>query len=682
MIFGRSGSEDAMKNIKGWVVFLVLLGSIFLTYSNSLHSPFMMDDHQIFSDVKLKNIKFLLNSFIYSSPNTGHGESFFGSNLYYRPMAYVISMLTYLAFGNEPLGYHLFNLLLFTLMCFMLYVFIVTVFKDKVLALVTSVLFALHPVNVFYVNYITSGIHSVRFIFMFLSLIIFVKSLEGGRKGLLYLLGVLCFAMALLCHETSLVLPLYILFTFIFVSGKNFREAVSAVWPYFLVAALFLSFRFLYTHAPVNMTAGEGGVILRHLALFTAAFSKLIYLYMTKLMLPDFILFAWNVQLTDKFTFIWIGGLVLLFAGWHRLLKAGVRRVPFFCATWMMLGFLPLTVACLSLNLGLIVEPQWLSFSSVGFFLFIAWAGLELYGRSNKWLIGLIFALVLTGWGVVTRYNNWIWADEIRYLDYWGEILSRDGALAHLNDSLIGSIYFDKKNYYLAAYYFGKVARYGGPADAAAAYSNLGRIDMLQGHLKQAREDLLLSMKHDPNNTAVLNNLALFYMGQSNFSSAKPLLQRVLELDRFSIEARMNLAIIDLKGSHYKEAEQMYKDNLNIVPYEGQSLLGLVRIYVRSGKTGDVRKYSQELIKHDQDPAILTELGSILAQYGQFPMALDAYSQSIRIDPEYKQSYMEAGKLLANAGMYTEAVRIWRLGQAIDPHDQWFKDNISKAVKL
>lgn len=669
------------KNVKDWVVFGVLFAVCFLTYNNSLHNPFLIDDHTIFSDVKLKNIKFLLNSFIYPSQNPGHGEAFVASNDYYRPMAYIIYILAYQAFGNDPFGYHLLSLFLFSLMCLTLYMFIGLLFKDRSLAFVTSVLFAVHPINVFYVDYFGS-IHSLRFILMFLSLIFFVKTLEGPSKSILYCISLLCFTVALLCHETSIILPLYILFVSIFISKKDVRGAVFKTWPYFLILLMFLFFRLQFTKLPGPLSNSLTHLDLPGLILSIGAFSKIIYLYFSKLLFPDFIVFGWNVQPTDKLIFIWIGGLIILCAGWYRLFKADAKSMPFFCATWMLLGFVPVTVASLSIpKMGLIIEPQWLTFSCVGFFLYIAWLGLKFYAAYNKRLVCLLSILLLTIFISITRYNNWIWGDEIRFYDYWQENIEGFNS-SHGNDFIMGNIYLGKKNYFLARYYYRKVAQSGLPGYTAAVYSNLGLIDLLQGNLEQAKQEFLISIKSDPNNSFALNNLAIIDKDHLNYKSAKILLLRAIELDKYSIEARLNLAYIFDKESNFKEAIRTYHEILSIVPYEERSLLALVEDYVRLKDGVNVEKYSQYLIEHGQNPAILTELGSVLADSGLSSMASDAFSQAIRTDPRYKQAYIEGGKLLANTQKYNEAIRLWQLGEGIDPKDQSFKDNIAKAMAL
>jgi protein O-mannosyl-transferase len=659
----------SLINVKSWVVLGVLLAVCFLTYHNSLHNPFMMDDHNIFSDVKLKNVKFLLNSFFYPSQYMDHGKTFTASGLYYRPMAYVISILSYLAFGNEPYGYHILNLFLFTLMCFTVYVFIDLFFKDKTLAFLASILFAVHPINVFFVNYNTSGIHSVRFIFMFLSVIFLLKALAGAHKIILYFISLLCFAVTLMCHETSIVLPFYILFALFFFHKQKLREALIKAWPYFFVFFLYLLLRLQFTRMPEGLTTSFSNLNPHGVIFLIGTFSKVIFFYFSKLLFPDVITLVWSILLTKNC--IWMGGVLCLFLGWYLLWKSDSKSMPFFCMTWMLLGFLPVTAASMSdPHKGLVVEPQWLTFSSIGFFLYMAWAGLQLYVRVNKRAARLLIIFLLTMWVSVTRYNNWIWADEIRYYDF--RVGNLDGT-GHLDYATLGNIYRDRKNLFLAEFYYHKALREVPPESIAGVYNNLGLIDMGKGLLGQAKKDFLFSIKNKPQNYFALNNLALIYLKQGDYQSAKPLLLRALEFDRYSVEARLNLAFILEKELNDKEAVRLYIENLNIVPNEERSLLSLVRIYVRLGGTMEVRKYSQQLINHNHNPVILTKLGSVLAGFGQFLAASDAFSQAIRADAKYKEAYLEAGKLLANAHMYAEAMRVWQIGGKIDPIDPRFK---------
>ena len=667
-----------LKNIKGWVVFGILSAVCLLTYQNSLHNPFMIDDHTVFSDVKIKNVKFLLNSFVIPTHNPEHGQSFIASSDYYRPLAYVFYILSYYVFGNDPFGYHSLSLFLFILMSFTLYKFIEILFKDRILSLLTALLFAVHPINVFYVDYFGS-IHSLRFILMFLSLILFMKGIQGAHRILLYSLSLLCYVTSLLCHETSIVLPFYILFVSVYRSKGDVKGAVIKTWPYFVVFLMFILFRFEITGIPGQLSSNLTHFDPSKLIFITAAFSKIMYLYFSKLLFPDFIVFGWNVQPNDKFFYIWIGGLFILCAAWYRLFRAGAKNISFFCATWMLIGFLPVTVASLSIPpMGLIIEPQWLTFSSIAFFLYIARGVLRLYASMNKRFVGTAFILLCLILISITRFNNWMWGDEIRFYDYWQENIEGFNG-SHGNDLVMGNIYLGKKNYRLARYYYQKIARSGQPGYAAEVYSNLGLIDFRLGNLEFAQKEFLLSLRSNPDNAFALNNLAVIYRNQLNYKLAKEFLLRALGLDKYSIETRLNLAYIFEKESNYRKAVRLYNENLNIVPYEERSLLALVEDGVQSGDEASVKKYSPLIIEHVQNPAVLTELGSVLAGSGLISMASDAFGQAIRVNPRYEQAYLEGGKLLANTGKYKEAIRVWQIGESVDPNDPGFRDNIAKV---
>ena len=646
----------------------------------------MLDDYNaFFSDDKLKNIRFLFNAFIPPSQNLDHGEVFNLSGLYYRPMLFIISMLSYLILGHEPYGYHLLNLFLFTLMCFTLYVFINQLFRDKALALITSILFAVHPINVLYVNYNTSTIESLKFIFMFLSIIFFLKNREGEPKRIYYLLSLICFGVALLCHETSFVLPFYILFLSIYVSNKGIKEAILKTWGYFLILSLFLIFLFHCTHLRDQVSTGPIIFNLHGVFSIIATFSKLIYLYFTKLLFPDFIMFDWNIFFIKEpvLILIWASGLFVLLLGWLILLRSDAKSMPFFCATWILLGFLPVAAASMTnFKLGLIIEPHWLTFSCIGFFLFIAWAGLKLYGHLNKMFLRGLFVVVLIVWGLITHYNNWIWGDQIRFYDFWLANMDSNGVKLCLDDLDLGYFYLNNKNVFMAQYFFRKAVKHGTPKELAIAYDNLGLLDFQEGNLNKAKGEYFLSIVNNPYNAFALNNLTAIYLNQQNYKVARVFALEALKENKYSVEARLNLALTYVKESKFNEAIKLYQENLDIVPFEEQSLFNLVHAYAQIGNLTKVKECSQLMIEHSRSSFYLTQLGGLLDGLGQFLLSFEAFDQAVHIDPEYSDAYLSMGNLFAGLRKYKEAIHIWQIGQGIAPKELRFKENIKKLTTM
>lgn len=669
-----------MSRLKGWVVLAVLFAACFFTYSNSLHSPFMRDARVLLADVKVKNIKFFFNSFFYPSVSSQQQkDTFVVSGDYYRPMTYCLSILQYMAFGNDPFKYHLFNVFVFTFMCFLVYVLIDLFFQDQALAIVAAILFGVHPINLFYVNYANSAIHSCRFICMFLSMIFFWKAENEGPKYFYHLAAVSCFVIALLCHEMSLILPAYILFVSIYFSKEGPWPAALKTWPYMSVLLLYVFLRAHFIGIKGNLSNPLAHVNAQGMVFLAGAFSKVTYLYLSKLFFPDSVFFAFNVMLMKKLAYIWVGGLVALILGWGILLKRDAKSIPSFCATWLGLGLIPAAYAGLCYpHWGVIIEPQWMTFSVVAFFLAAAWVVLQGYRRYNKVIVSVVCALVLIIWATLSRYNNWVWSDEMRYYDHLNDNFS--GVFFHIGYSEIADGYLQQNKPRQAKYNYLRALKEGGPKELAVAYNGLGRVDLMQKHLDQAKVNFISALKYDPKNIEAWGNLALVDMEQKDYPSAERIYKKVLKMDKYSLEARLNLAFLFTQESNYLEAIKLYNENLGIVPFEARSLLGLVNVYAHLHDMVSVKQYSRQLIDHGDDVSVLIDLGDLLGSLGQNFSADEAFRQAIRLDAHNKETYLRAGQWLAAIHEYDKAIILWKIGETIDPHDKRFNEYILKAV--
>jgi hypothetical protein len=572
------------------LIFVILFGVCFAAYSNGLHNGFMWDDGPTFSDIKLKNIKYLPNAFLFSTSHSVNTDSFINSNAYYRPMAYIITLLSYLCFGDSPFGYHALNLFIFSLMCFTVFIFIDLFFKNRMLAVITSLLFAAHPINVFFVDYITSPIHSVRFICMFLSVIFFLKALGNTHKFIYYPLSFFSFITALLCHETSIVLPFYIAFTAFYFKKKNIKQAIFTSWPYWFILLLYLIFRFQCTGLRPTLPAAHVNPLI-----YLATFSKIIFLYVSKLFCPQGIVFFWNSPwMTGLNACVWIAGLFAVLGGWWLMARAKSKDIGFFCASWLLIGFIPVFLAAFppydKIYYGLIIEPQWVTFASVGFFLYTASIGLKLYARWQK-ILTLVFISILILLMILVRRSNEIWGDDYRYYFYWSQQIT---PLPPVNYAYLADIYARKNDLKQTRYYTIKAL---GKKPSADGFYNLGVIDMRLGNTNAAKKEFLLSVKYDPNYSSAYNNLGVIYFNQKDYSSAKEAFLRTIQIDKYCVEARSNLGLISLMQGDYKEAVLFYSKNLEIVPNDMDSVRGLVQAYTALNDPENRDKYARLLGK-------------------------------------------------------------------------------------
>ncbi|MBI3742588.1 MAG: hypothetical protein HY257_12650 [Chloroflexi bacterium] len=164
---------------------------------------------------------------------------------YFRPLVYLSVFVDYLMWNLSPVGFHLSKILLHLLASFQVFVLSALVTRRRLVALVVSALFAIMPVNVSAVAWMTARGDMLVGIFCFTSLIFFILSRERKSNYLLSL-AVLMYCLALLAKESALMIPLAILVYDIVWSYRasfNFGQLAKRFAPFILVTVIYLLFR-------------------------------------------------------------------------------------------------------------------------------------------------------------------------------------------------------------------------------------------------------------------------------------------------------------------------------------------------------------------------------------------------------------------------------------------------------
>ncbi len=138
---------------------LAIILIIFITalvYANSLKNSFVWDDYVVIVDNNFvkswKNFPAIFRK-SYLSPFIKSGSYFFvdssigSGETSYRPVVTLSYFFDYSLWRLNAFGYHLTNLLLHITNAVLLYFLINLIAKNKKIALLSSLLFALHPAN-------------------------------------------------------------------------------------------------------------------------------------------------------------------------------------------------------------------------------------------------------------------------------------------------------------------------------------------------------------------------------------------------------------------------------------------------------------------------------------------------------------------------------------------------------
>ncbi|MEI6533587.1 MAG: tetratricopeptide repeat protein [Candidatus Roizmanbacteria bacterium] len=202
----------------------------------------------------------------------------------YNPLLFFIYALEYRFGGLNPSVYHFTNLLMHLLAIITIYYFIFKLTKRYETATIVALLFAIHPMHVGVVTWVSEMKTSLFLIFYLLALANYLKYLRSNYK-LKYLAYIaLFFILSALSKPSAVTLAPMLLLLDYYVSRKiDWRMFLEKI-PFFLIA-LFFGILTLYTHAAVEDSIFE--INLNYSLLNNLLISNYsIVFYFNKLFLP------------------------------------------------------------------------------------------------------------------------------------------------------------------------------------------------------------------------------------------------------------------------------------------------------------------------------------------------------------------------------------------------------------
>lgn len=214
----------------------IILFITFIIYAGSLSNGFCWDDSQnIISNPELR----------------GHSGSSFLKLVTtpyvnaYSPISHLTYWLNYQISQLNPAGYHLTDLILHLISVILLYRFVYLMTKEKMSALIAAAIFALYPIQVESVSWISTRSTRFSVIFMLLTLTIYLRYLrEGDKKLLLY--AFVLFILDCFSKPSAIVLPMLLFIIDYFENRKIKFQTIIEKVPFFLVTLAFawLTFHF------------------------------------------------------------------------------------------------------------------------------------------------------------------------------------------------------------------------------------------------------------------------------------------------------------------------------------------------------------------------------------------------------------------------------------------------------
>ena len=559
------------------IALIVLMG--FAVYANSFKAKFVFDDEALVeNNLFIRSPAFLKNIF---TQDIGEGSG--KASGLYRPLQTLSYMLDRSLWGLDVRGYHCTNTVLHVLVAVSLYFLVFLLFNDRLLSFFTVLLFVVHPVHSEAVTYISGRADSLASLFMLLSFIFYIKSLEAER-GYWSLLAVLAFALALLSRENVLIFPLaIILYHSIFKSKVHLK----AFLPLLVLAVVYILVRLtLLRH--LLITPEEKSFLIQRIPGFFVALST----YLGLLIFPFFLHMEYGSELFPWLHFCGLVGMLIVVAAVYCLRKRSKDRLLVFSIGWFFLMLLPQSNLY---PLSAYMAEHWLYLPSIGFFLIVGRYLSSLMRFQPSRRRGIVLACgVVALFSILTIKQNTYWQDPIafyrrtlvyapksfRAYNNIGKLYREEGNLGEAIASYRGALMI-KSDYPYAHNNLGNALKDAGePEEAliayekailldpsyANAYYNLGNLYNSLGQRAQAIEAYKKAVQLNPYDAVGLNNLGALYYLQEQYPQAIDAFKRAIAIRPSYSDACSNLGNVYKDMGDYSQAVAFYQQAIAVRP--------------------------------------------------------------------------------------------------------------------
>jgi len=226
----KQAPKSSLNKNTFYISILMLVTAI--VFFNTLQNDFTNwdDDIYLFSN---NYIKELSSTGIYNI----FSESYFGN---YHPLTTLTYAVEYKLFGFNASYFHFTNYLLHLINTLLVFLLFRQFTKRMDIPFITALLFALHPMHVESVAWISERKDVLYSFFYLASLIFMVRYIKAGFKNFgFYILAFVLFLFSLMSKSAAVVLPVSFLISIYFLTKKITVKDILLCLPFFVLSVVF-----------------------------------------------------------------------------------------------------------------------------------------------------------------------------------------------------------------------------------------------------------------------------------------------------------------------------------------------------------------------------------------------------------------------------------------------------------
>ena len=583
----------------------------------------------------------------------------------YYPLVFTSFWIEHKFWSLEPLGYHVDNVILHCINTVLLWRILAFLrVKGSWLA---AAIFAIHPVQVESVAWITERKNLLSGFFSFLSLYFFLKFYNPDkphnfnedqneeRPWSIYGVSLFFFICALWSKTVASTLPAVILLIYWWKQNSIRKKIFLLMVPYFTLGIVFSIITIRLEKFRVGAIGPEWE--FSFLDRFLIA-GRALWFYIGKLVWPNPIIFTyprWNIddsilpQYIYPFTFLF-----LIFFLWHwreKIGKGPLTAILFFAGSlFPALGFFNVYPMRYSF-----VADHFQYLSCIGIIVIFS-SGVDTITGNKKSLASFILlAALLTTLGKLTWNQGPVYKNE---LSLWKDTVKKNpnAWIAHNN---IGAILFaEGKNEEAISHY--KMTIKLKPTHSKA-YNNLGVALGAKGKTEEEIFHYKMAIKFKPDYAEAHYNLGVALGAEGKTEEEIFHYKMAIKLKPDFVLAHYNLGVALGAEGKIEEAISHYKMAIKINPDYANAHFNLGFALFSIKKNEEAISHFKMAIKIKPDYAdAYFHLGNALVTEGKYEEAISDYKIAVKLKPDFGYTHYNLGLVLLQEGKMKEAVHHFR----------------------
>ena len=531
------------------------------------------------------------------------------NNANYHPFTTITNLFEYRFFGLDPLPYHLTNLLLHLLNTWLVYLLTEKLSNKRITALIVCILFAVHPLHVESVAWLSERKDVLYSAFYLLSLLAYLRYISSNNSKKYYIYTLLLFIASCLSKSAATTLPILLIAIDIYKGRKIDAKALIEKIPFIALSVFFGILAIMSQKAGGGMLElSEAFGFINRVFLFTSR----IAFYLIESIIP-FRLCALNCLPNingDILPWYYYLSLPLLLAfAWLVARKSNYRKEVIFGIAFFLIT---ISVMLQIVNVGYALTAERYTYIPyIGLFYIAGQLGAAIINKHRNYVI-VAFSVFVVILSVMTWNRIDVWKDtDVLFTD----IVEKNPD--NLHNYIVYNSWGDFKN--SESDLLGAIENYSKAIDLnpqyELAYAQRGLIYARMGNIQKALNDFNKAIVLNPKRAHNYYSRASEYYKAGNKKAAMLDYNQTIGLDPDYAQAYNDRGWAYFETGDIKSALNDFDKAITLKPTFSTAYYNRAEVKINTGELkGAIEDYNNILSFHPTDSLAYFEKGMVRMQ--------------------------------------------------------------------